>query len=113
MAVSRTDFSCPCCGGNQISDKVVSLVKDIEKELGSSITITSGYRCKSHNKKVGGASNSQHLLGNAADITAHLSVRQSLFDLCQKKYQDSKIGGLGVYSTFRHVDIGTHRTWKG
>ncbi len=36
MAVSRTDFSCPCCGGNQISDKVVSLVKDIEKELGSS-----------------------------------------------------------------------------
>lgn len=32
------------------------------------ITISSGYRCKALNKAVGGASNSQHMTGEAADI---------------------------------------------
>ncbi len=113
MSVSRSDFSCPCCGANNISEKVISLVKSIEQQLGSSVTVTSGYRCAKHNKEVGGAPKSQHTLGNAADITTHLSVRQSLFDLCLKMYNDNKIGGLGKYSTFRHIDIGPHRTWNG
>src|SRR5690625_2382359 len=32
------------------------------------ITINSGYRSPAHNRRVGGASNSQHLYGKAADI---------------------------------------------
>ncbi|WP_448826708.1 D-Ala-D-Ala carboxypeptidase family metallohydrolase [Capnocytophaga bilenii] len=32
------------------------------------IIITSGYRTPAHNKKVGGADNSQHLTASAADI---------------------------------------------
>ncbi len=32
------------------------------------IIINSGFRCESVNRKVGGVSNSQHLLGQAADI---------------------------------------------
>lgn len=38
------------------------------------IRITSGYRCPTLNAKVGGAGNSQHLRGEAADI--HVSGRQ-------------------------------------
>lgn len=33
------------------------------------IFVTSGYRCKELNRAVGGAPHSQHLLGQAADIT--------------------------------------------
>ena len=33
-----------------------------------SIIINSGFRCESVNRKVGGVSNSQHLIGQAADI---------------------------------------------
>jgi uncharacterized protein YcbK (DUF882 family) len=36
--------------------------------VGKPITINSGYRSPSYNKKIGGASRSQHLLGTAADI---------------------------------------------
>ncbi len=36
--------------------------------LGAPIRITSGYRSKAHNRAVGGASRSQHLLGKAFDI---------------------------------------------
>lgn len=35
---------------------------------GSPVIITSGYRCEEHNRAVGSVRNSQHLLGNAADI---------------------------------------------
>ena len=112
MPVSNRDFSCPCCGSNGIKSELIALVKSIESKLGATITINSGYRCKKHNKEVGGSQNSQHLLGKAADISAHLSVRQKLFDLCDKKYSSKEIGGLGKYSTFRHVDTGPHRTWS-
>lgn len=37
--------------------------------LGAPVNVTSGYRCKRLNKAVGGARNSQHLKGQAADIT--------------------------------------------
>jgi uncharacterized protein YcbK (DUF882 family) len=35
---------------------------------GHPIRIVSGYRCPPHNKAVGGAKNSQHMYGSAADI---------------------------------------------
>ena len=41
---------------------------------GQPIFITSGYRCPELNRVVGGAPNSQHLLGQAADIVADLSL---------------------------------------
>ena len=39
------------------------------REYGSYILVNSGYRCPSLNAAVGGVSNSQHLTGEAADIT--------------------------------------------
>lgn len=39
------------------------------REYGSYILVNSGYRCPALNAAVGGASNSQHLTGEAADIT--------------------------------------------
>lgn len=38
--------------------------------LGVKINVTSGRRCATHNAAVGGAKNSQHLQGMAADIRA-------------------------------------------
>ncbi len=44
------------------------LLDPIRKQYGKPIKITSGYRCKSLNTAVGGASNSSHMYGLAADI---------------------------------------------
>ena len=42
----------------------------IREKLGKAINITNAYRTETHNKRVGGASNSFHLYGMAADIWA-------------------------------------------
>lgn len=44
------------------------LLEAIRKALGRPITITSGYRSPALNEAIGGAKNSQHTLGCAADI---------------------------------------------
>lgn len=52
-------------------DLLITAVLDpLRKAYGKPITVTSGYRCKELNKAVQGVSNSQHLTGCAADITA-------------------------------------------
>lgn len=49
---------------------LVNLVLDPLREAwGSPLTVNSGYRCAALNRAVGGAAHSQHLTGQAADIT--------------------------------------------
>lgn len=64
-------FDCQCelpeCQETLVDDE---LVKGLQKlaERFPIINITSGYRCAAHNKSVGGAQHSYHVLGMAADI---------------------------------------------
>lgn len=78
------------------------------------IIINSGYRSKSHNRKVGGSKNSQHLLGKAADIVVGrltpLRVSRIIEELIMRGKM--KQGGIGIYETFVHYDIrGTKARW--
>ena len=45
-----------------------NVLQPLRNNLGCPIVITSGFRCAVLNKRVGGASNSQHLYGQAADL---------------------------------------------
>lgn len=45
-----------------------NVLQPLRNALGCPIVITSGFRCAVLNKKVGGQSNSQHLMGQAADL---------------------------------------------
>lgn len=50
--------------------KLVDRILDpLRENLGCPIIISSGYRCPELNKLVGGVKNSQHTIGQAADIT--------------------------------------------
>ena len=49
---------------------VNNLLDPIREKWGKPITVNSGYRCPVLNQKVGGVQTSQHLRGEAADITA-------------------------------------------
>lgn len=52
-------------------EKLIERVLDHIRSLyGKPIYVNSGFRCPTLNKVVGGAKNSQHLEGKAADITA-------------------------------------------
>lgn len=57
-----------------IEGSIEALVDNVldpaRRKYGKAITVNSGFRCPLHNQTVGGAYQSQHVKGEAADITA-------------------------------------------
>ena len=67
---SRHEFACKCgCGEAEVSPFLIEQLQKLRDYTGEPVRITSGRRCETHNAAVGGAKNSQHLLGLAADIS--------------------------------------------
>ena len=70
----RAEFMCNCggkyCGGFP-AEPVRMLVETADKvraHFGKEAIVSSGVRCKQHNKNVGGVTNSKHLTGRAMDF---------------------------------------------
>jgi len=63
--------------------KLIELLLDpIRTKWGKPIKVNSGYRCSKLNRMVGGVSTSQHVLGEAADITVGSSEEnKKLFEM--------------------------------
>lgn len=95
-----------------IAEDLVKLLEEVRIEVSAPIIINSGYRTPAHNKKVGGATNSYHMLGVAADISCARIPVQKLYDICAARLNGW--GGLGKYKSFVHVDIRpTKSRWNG
>ena len=79
----------------QIEQNLVRLIDTIldriREEYGSAIRVSSGYRCKLLNSLVGGAKNSQHLYGEAADLVPVDGNTRRLFDICKKLMDEGVI----------------------
>lgn len=69
------------------------------------MTITSGYRTVKHNQAIGGAKNSWHLKGLAADFIVEGMTPQEV----QKKLDPIWDGGLEYAPTWTHLDLGPKR----
>ena len=72
----------------EIKDNLEKLIDNVldplRESYGKPIIVSSGYRCSKLNKAVGGASNSQHCLGQASDIHTTTNSKESnkqLFEL--------------------------------
>ncbi len=67
---------------------LIEMVLDpLREAYGKPIIVTSGYRCEKLNRAVGGAANSQHVKGEAADIRSVQDTpeeNKKLFDLIVK-----------------------------
>lgn len=88
--------------------KLMNLLEEIRAACGNrAITITSGYRTESYNKKVDGAKQSQHLYAAAADIKVSGKSASEVYKLCDRLVGSR--GGVGKYSTFTHVDVRGHK----
>lgn len=71
---------------------VILILQPIRDLYGHPITITSGYRSYALNKAVGGAKTSQHLKGQAADITVGSKEKNKiLFELISDMVKEKKI----------------------
>ena len=76
------------------------LLLPLRQAIGAPITINSGYRCRALNSTVGGATNSLHLWGLAADITA--GDRQSMLIEAARLF---KFHELIIHKTYVHISI--------
>jgi uncharacterized protein YcbK (DUF882 family) len=104
----KSEFECKC--GCEIANQLQYARDFIELP----ITITNAYRCRSHNKEVGGVSDSQHILGKAADLQVKGLPPKDLYKVLDTlaEYNHVMQGGLGLYNTFVHYDIrGTKARW--
>lgn len=80
------------------------------------ITITSGYRSRKHNASVGGAKDSQHINGRAADFKVKGMTPTKVFNVVEQLMDSGQItaGGIGLYKSWVHYDTrGQKVTWKG
>lgn len=103
-----------CKDGTGVPDKYMSNVttlatqlQALRDELSEPVHIVSAYRTTSHNKAVGGAKNSQHLTGKAADIVVKGRTPKQVKAVIESLIKSGKMlqGGIGLYNSFVHYDI--------
>ena len=113
-----SEFDCHgsgCCLLTTIDDELVKYLQLIRDYFNKPVNISSGYRCPTHNKNIGGATGSRHSKGQAADIYIN-----GVAPIEIAKYAES-IGvlGIGLYETnadghFVHIDTrDTKSFWYG
>lgn len=86
----------------------------LRSRLGVAIYVNSGWRTVEHNRRVGGAKDSQHILGKAADIWSEIYSPKEIHEMIEQLINAGVMqeGGLGLYKTFVHYDIrGTKARW--
>lgn len=82
-------------------------LNEIRQAFGKPILVNSGYRSPEHNRRVGGAENSYHVQGLAADIRPKSKKDlPRLQELCDRLNPG---GGVGFYKTFVHIDCRGYR----
>ena len=113
---TEREFRCRCCGGlppdaqENIRALVEAVLDPARERYGGPVTVNSGYRCAKHNREVGGVSASQHLRGEAADITVVNSEKiidkSELARLKEIIISQGRFDQLIIYPGFLHV------SWK-
>jgi len=110
---SKWEFKCPCseCKKKKIHIdlNLVYKLEEIRDLIGGKpIDITSGIRCKTENKKVGGYSDSPHLLKKAADIQVKgmtpIEVALTSSD-GEYPYEGIRNIRMGIYPNHLHIDV--------
>lgn len=110
-----SDFICPCCDTLKIVPgfyRHLRLLEHMRKELGFPILVNSGYRCDRHNRSVGGAARSWHLLF-ATDVRPEDGSPEKLAAM-HEAAEGLGFGGIGRYDTFIHLDLRPEKMrWRG
>ena len=105
------EFACKNSEAVIVSEKLCYVLEAIRAHFGKPVIVTSGYRTPEYNAKVGGAAKSRHMLGIAADIQI-AGVKPADVAAYARTLMPT-YGGIGIYSTFTHIDIRSNvANWK-
>ena len=99
------DFRCTDGSIAPIDPRLIVGLEQLRILLGNRpIRVISGYRSPQYNAKIGGAKRSYHMRGMAADIQV-TGVSPSRVKAAAEQIPLFKNGGIGLYSSFTHVDV--------
>lgn len=89
--------------------KLVYWLELIRDSFQKPIIITSAYRTKSYNQKIGGVLSSYHVKGMAVDFRIRDVDPKEVYEKLNTWWS----GGLGQYRTFTHIDTRDYKArWK-
>ena len=103
-----------------VLEETAPMFQALREALGMPITVISGYRTPTQNRKCGGARKSQHMLGRALDMKC--ADMDRLYETANAMQYDGRLpkGGLSIYrrddgtNRFVHVDCrGRRARWGG
>lgn len=93
------------------------ILDSLREKLNRPIIMTSVYRSPAYNKAIGGEKNSLHTRFNAIDFSvlgSPVGPSEWAKPLREMRSANSFKGGIGIYSTFVHLDTrGTNADWVG
>lgn len=121
-----SEFTCHHCGAgaDKISRRLIELLEKLRTACGDKpLHINSGYRCEAHNRAIGGAQDSQHMHGTAADVATPEGMT---FESFKRAVESLPFDGIGYYpplgdddsdESWIHVDtrnggVGAGITWE-
>ena len=106
---SPREIACKGTGKVLVNHDALDKLQELRNRLRKPLILTSAYRSPEHNRRVGGAKNSNHMQGIAFD------VRMDNHDPHEFEAAARAVGftGFGYYvkSGFMHIDIGPSRSW--
>lgn len=99
------ELSCKCgskhCRGEYFHNpEFLDALERLRSAMGAPLVVTSGRRCPGHNRAVGGASRSQHMLAIAGDISTFGHDPKRLV----REAVRAGFRGVGFGSSFLHLD---------
>lgn len=103
-----------CKDGTQeymYSEWLMDVLQQIRDYFNAPVTINSGYRTGNWNEKVGGAKNSYHTKGMAADIVVKGHSSKEVAKVASELL--GEFGGVIRYTNFTHVDVRPKKYRKG
>ena len=117
--LSRHEWGCECgCGFDTVDFELPKIIQGAADMFAAvdgidvRIDITGPNRCVEHNKAIGGAENSQHIYGRAADFklfnrdTGAQVDPDRVADFLEKRFKNKY--GIGWYNGRTHIDTRTN-----
>ena len=104
-------LSCDIWIITNLTDLCLLVLEPIRTYVGAPIFVNSGYRCSRLNELLGGVATSQHLTGNAADITWEgfsSNCLEVVFKIACNMWH-LPIDQVILYDTFIHVSYSSTR----
>lgn len=100
----KTDkmLACPCCGKCDLDQYFMLYLDNARRIAGVPFIITSGCRCASHNKDIGGVDDSSHVRGYAVDI--RFKTAAECFIIIDALFKAGFVR-IGIGRNFIHADL--------